>query len=392
MRILQVSYTYYPFLEMGGPPVKVQSLAERLARRGHDVAVLTANHRYMRDTEVRDIADVEVTYLRTVARYRLLTINPGVVPFCLDRLRGFQVVHIYGLYELLGPVAAFFCRRWKIPYVVEPLGMFRPMIRSLLKKRVYHRLLGHRLMDQANAIIATSEHEQLQLLEDGLTEDRLVLRRNGIELEQFERLPPQAGFRQRHDIRPDTPVVLFLGRVAPIKSLELLIEAVAMLPQTDVRLVLVGPPEVAGYQRFLKDTAARLRVDARITFTGPLFGEAKLQALAAADIFVLPSEGESFGNAAAEALACGIPVVVTEGCGIAPFVRDRAGLVVRHDAPSLSAALQRLLTDRGLSRRFRSAGPRVARELSWDEPVAEMEEMYERLRQERVEAQDPMSA
>ena len=384
MRILQVSNTYFPFLEMGGPPVKVQSLAERLARRGHDVAVLTVNHRLLRRTEVQSIADVDVTYLRSIARYRVPTINPGVVPFCLGRLRGFEVVHIYGLYELLGPVVSLFCRRWGIPYVVEPLGMYRPMIRSLLKKRLYHKLLGARLMGHADGIVATSEVERLRLLEDGLPEERVMIRRNGIELEQFDDLPSQDEFRRAYGIQPDDKVILFLGRLVPIKSVELLIEAFAMLPQTGLRLVIAGPSEAPDYTRFLKKTAASLNIEHRVTFTGPLYEGPKLQALSAADVFVLPSQVENFGNVAAEAIACRIPVIVTEGCGIAPIVRQGAGLVVSHDAPSLSAALERLLTDQDLLREIGSAGSKVARELSWDEPVVEMEEMYERLRGERV--------
>ena len=379
MKILQVSYTYYPFLEMGGPPAKVQAIAEGVAGRGHDVTVLTPNHWNFGPTKVCKMGGLEVIYLRSIARYRVVSLNPGVVPFCLRRLREFEVVHIYGLYELLGLAVRYFCRRWRIPYVLEPLGMFRPRIRSLAKKRLYHRIFGSTLVRDAERIIVTSEVERRQLMDDGLPESRIILRRNGIDLSQFEDLPPPGGFRRKVGIRPDEKIVLFMGRLAPIKSLDLLLEAFSMLPPDGNRLVLVGPPDPEAYMRGLQKTAERLKVADRVTFAGPLYGQAKLEALSDADVFALPSESESFGNAAAEALACGTPAVVTEGCGIAPYVADRAGLVVSHDAGALSEALRRLLTDSDLAGQYGRQGPHVAQGLRWDEPVAQMDDMYRRL-------------
>jgi glycosyltransferase involved in cell wall biosynthesis len=383
MNILKVSNIYYPFLEMGGPPVKVRAIAERLVQRRHAVTVLTVNFGHPRRGGVREIGGVEVVYLPPVVRYRTLTITPKVMPFCLQRLRGFDVIHIYGLYDLLGPVVGFFCRRWNIPYVLEPLGMYRPIVRSFVKKRLYHALLGRYLRSHAARVIATSEQERQQLLEDGLPSSQIVLRRNGVDLTQLDVLPPRGRFRQKWGIQPEERVTLFLGRLVSVKSLDLLLEALAMLPLTTTRAVLAGPDEGDGYKEFLEETTTRLHLDGRVLFTGPLYGRDKLEALVDADVFVLPSLSESFGNAAAEAMACGLPVIVTEGCGIAPYVEDRAGLVVPHDAEALRDALQRLLTDSSLCQRFGAQGPVVAQGLSWDEPVAQMETIYGDLIAER---------
>ena len=379
MNILKVSYAYPPFLEMGGPPVKVQAIAERLAQREHAVTVLTANYGRPRRTEVREIGGVEVIYLRPIVRYRTLTVNPGVMPFCLQRLREFDVVHIYGLYDLLGPVVGFFCQHWSIPYVLEPLGMYRPVLRSLGKKRLYHTLFGHHLRSHATRIIATSEQERQKLLADGLPPDQIVLRRNGVDLTQFDVLPPRGCFRQKWGVQPGQRMILFLGRLVSIKSLDLLLEAFAMLPLTANRVVLAGPDEADGYRQFLEGTAIRLNLDGMVLFTGPLYGRDKLEALVDADVFVLPSQSESFGNAVAEAMACGTPIIVTDRCGIAPYVKDQAGLVIPHDAEALRDALQRLLTDSSLSERFKAQGPVVAQGLSWDEPVAKMAAIYKEL-------------
>jgi glycosyltransferase involved in cell wall biosynthesis len=117
-----------------------------------------------------------------------------------------------------------------------------------------------------------------------------------------------------------------------------------------------------------------------LLFLGPLYGDAKWAALQDADVFVLPSQNENFGNAAAEAIAVGTPVIVTDRCGIAPWVHDQAGLVVPYDREALTEALWRLLTDEALHRRMRQGCRKVAEALSWDEPVAQMVRLYEALR------------
>src|SRR3954463_13203098 len=98
MKVLKVSQIYYPYVEKGGPVVKIKALAEHLARRGHGVTVLTANlgHRAWpargsAGAEEHPSGAAEVIYLPTVARYRTSTLNPAVVPFCLRRLRSFDV-------------------------------------------------------------------------------------------------------------------------------------------------------------------------------------------------------------------------------------------------------------------------------------------------------------
>jgi glycosyltransferase involved in cell wall biosynthesis len=145
-------------------------------------------------------------------------------------------------------------------------------------------------------------------------------------------------------------------------------------------LALVGPDEGDGYREYLQAYGARLGISERLLFLGPLYGDAKWAALQDADVFVLPSQNENFGNAAAEAIAVSTPVIVTDRCGIAPLVRDQAGLVVPYDREALTEALWRLLTDEALHRRLRQGCRKVAEALSWDEPVAQMVRLYEALR------------
>ena len=266
-----------------------------------------------------------------------------------------------------------------MPYVVEPMGMYRPIVRSLFLKRVYHRILGDRLMREARFVIATSELERRELAADGIDATRIVVRRNGIEAP--ESIPEFGRFRERFGIPDDARVVLFLGRLVAKKNPDILISAFARWranagAATRAVLVLAGPAEDSDYARRLKERCTELRLSGDVRFTGPLYGQEKWQAYRDADVFVLPSQNENFGNTAAESAACGTPVIVTDQCGIAPWMDGRAGVVVPCDVDAIQNALASMLSNPRLRKQFQEGCARVTRELSWDEPVAQMESLY----------------
>ncbi len=124
--------------------------------------------------------------------------------------------------------------------------------------------------------------------------------------------------------------------------------------------------------------AERLGVGPRVLFTGPIFDAAKWEAYRDADVFVLPSQNENFGNTAAEAVAAGTPAVVTDGCGVAPLLAG-AGIVVAHNASAISDALHSLVSDSGLHAELSTGCAKVAARMGWSEPAAAMESLYRTL-------------
>jgi glycosyltransferase involved in cell wall biosynthesis len=395
MRILNVTETYAPFLEFGGPPVKVRALSQGLARRGHQVNVLTADwgleKRLPPDSESNGWdrspfgwrhteGGVQSIYLPSWFRYRTLSWNPAVKRYCRARLQNFDLVHIFGLYDLLGPAVASAARLRKIPYVIEPIGMFVPIVRSLWLKQKYHSLVGRRLIAGASAVIATSQQEVEELAGSGVALDKIVLRRNGVDPPAT--WPPRGKFRAALQIPERAKLLLFLGRLSPKKSPELLLEAFAKLPEhvgeDSLMLAFAGPDE-GGFQQRLAQQALQLGVGSRVKFSGPLFDQDKWAAYRDADVFVLPSQNENFGNTAAESVAAGTPVVVTEHCGIAPLLKDTAALVVPHDITSVSEALARLLNNPQLHASLVAGCSMASARLGWQEPVTQLESLYARL-------------
>jgi glycosyltransferase involved in cell wall biosynthesis len=398
MRILNITQSYYPFLDKGGPTVKVRSLARGMAAAGHQVTVLSADQGL--DSAARNTVHaipsrwgfeahedgVEAVYLRTLARHRALTWNPGVSAFCRERLATYELIHIYGLYDLMGPQVARACRRLARPYVVEPMGMFQPIVRNIFMKRLYHAVLGGAMLRGASRLIATADRERQELLNGGIPDRKIVVRRNGIDVPA--EFPPPGRFRDQWNISSNVKLVLFLGRLVSKKSPDMMLEAFARwqrhsnesLPSL---LVLAGPDEGDGFRRHLETFAAQIGLNGGVLFTGPLYGDAKWAAYRDADLFVLPSQNENFGNTAAEAMACGTPVLVTDRCGIAPIVDRRAGLVVSHDCVALEAGLEKILDHPAFAARLRAGCGEVARSLGWAEPLAHMESLYRELVSER---------
>ncbi len=387
MRVLKITQSYYPFLDAGGPATKVRALAQALAARGHQVTVVAADLG-LTPRQAHDVGcargpwgweartgRVEVVYLKSLARYRRLTVHLAAGRFFRRAVPGFDIAHIYGLYDLLGPSAGWAARAAGIPYVLEPLGMTRPMDRSFRRKRAWMWWYGRKLYAGAARIIATSEMEQQELLDDGYPQAKVRLRWNGVSREESAAALP-GSFRAKWRIGHAERVVLFLSRVIPRKGADLLIEAFAALNGGGGRLVIAGPEGESGYTAQLKQLAEQRGVAGRVIFAGPLYGAEKQAALADADVFALPSSYENFANVVAEAVASGVPVIVTERCGIGPLVAGKAGVVIRREAGELTRALQELLENQALRTRLRAGCAEVAGALGWDKLAAEMEAHY----------------
>ena len=391
MRVLKVVQSYYPFQEKGGTAVKVRALARGLAARGHDVTVLTADlgikarlgaqNGCSFDAERcewgwRSTMDgVEAIYLSSVGKYRALTLNPRVIRFCRASFDRFDLVHFYGLYDMLGPAVSRYSRQQSVPYLIEPMGMFRPIDRSFRLKALWHRCLGRSFWHYAERIIATSEMEQQELLEDGVAPEKLIVRYNGIETVQ-DLSASSVRFRERWGISRGEPLIVFLGRLIPRKGADTLIDAFARACPDFGRLVIAGPEGEREYRSYLERRATECGVRARVIFTGPLYDAEKKALLADADLFALPSRYENFANAAAESIAFGVPVIVTNSCGIRSLVEGQAGIVIDPDQTALARAIRDLIHDRALYARFQEGCRRVAQQLSWSRLSEQMEAHY----------------
>ncbi len=171
--------------------------------------------------------------------------------------------------------------------------------------------------------------------------------------------------------------ILFVGRLHEIKRIELLLAAVALLDDLDVRVVIAGAGE-PGYERALKARAEALGIGSRTTFAGFVSGDDKVSLYESADVFVLPSHHENWGFVAFEALACGTPVITTRDVISWPELERSAGaLIVEPDAEAFARALRELHGDRERRAAMGEAGRSwVLRELELETISRQYETLY----------------
>ncbi|MEY2565405.1 MAG: hypothetical protein QOH88_3598 [Verrucomicrobiota bacterium] len=375
MKILFVTPYYYPEFKFGGPPKRIHALSVGLAGGGHDVRVVSFDSEQPKAHDMRTYDNIPIQYVPWTGRAM------RQVPIRLRELRteigNADIVHCYGLYNLLCPAAAFLASRLDKPFVIEPMGMFTPRLRNLVAKRFYNIFFTRWMFRNAGAVIATSGLEADDLIVGGSSK-KVVVRHNGIDLKEFASLPPRYAARKKWNIGEGEKLVVYVGRISAKKNLRELVQAFAKLDRNDVRLLIAGPVSEPVYCRLVeKHIRTRARYQS-VRLVPAVYGDDLKSLLAAADLFVLPSLNENFGNAAGEAIAAGVPVLVTKTCGIAPLIHRRAGLSIPLGVEHLTEGLLTML-DPELSKALTSESERVKQELSWAHPLRQTEELYERV-------------
>jgi glycosyltransferase involved in cell wall biosynthesis len=288
-------------------------------------------------------------------------------PLWLRRLDTPDIAHVLGFRDPLGAIVGAWCRHRRIPYVLQPLGMLMPQLRKVRLKGLIDRTVLGPLTAGAAAIVVTSEQEREQVLSTGVDAGRVVVRRIG-----FPGAAPAPGELRRALGLDKEKLVLYVGRLAVGKGIELLLTAARELP--GVHVALVGPDAGHGVDRAVEAARRDPATAGRIHRLEPR--ERPLALYADADVFVLPSAGESFGLVAAEAAAAGTAVVVTDRCGIAETFRDGGALVVPYDGAAIVEAVRRILEDDEFRARLASEARSVAATHSWDAAVERQETIY----------------
>ncbi len=374
LRILFASPAYWPAHAFGGPVVVARELVSRLVARGHDVQVVTTTLRHVAErpsprTTVVTVDGATVAYLGTPLRYRWMGITP-TLPLALRRLPRPDVAHVMGYRDPVTTVVATWCRARRVPYVFEPVGMFRPRLRKVRLKRLFDATLARGVAAGARLVVVSSPAERDDVVTCGVEPGRVRLRGNA-----FPEPPPRGGTDPLAGVVPEgAPVVLFVGRIAAEKGIEHLVEAARRLPEAHV--VLVGPDDRHGTMAAVRaaesDPATAGRIHRLPPTAGPPFDLYRR-----ADVFVLASGGENFGLVAAEAASVGTPVVVSDRTGVAASFRDGEALVVPYDEGATVDAIARVLGDRGLQRSLTEGALRAARRSTWDAVVDAQVALYE---------------
>jgi glycosyltransferase involved in cell wall biosynthesis len=272
--------------------------------------------------------------------------TPELVRWLRAREGAFGGVFIHGLWQWQGAGVRAALKGRDTPYFLFPHGMLDPWFRAAsplrhARKALYWRAMEHRVARDAAAVIFTSDREKRL----GRETFRPWMPKREVVIPLGTTAPPAAAdelrarFFARFPALRGERILLFLGRLHAKKGCDLLIEALRRVAPP-LHLVFAGPSPDESFAERLRRMAEGLP----ITFAGPLYGEEKWGALAAAEVFALPSHQENFGIAVAEALASGLPVLLSDKVNIwREIVADGAGLAEPDTMEGAARLLERWL-------------------------------------------------
>ena len=254
---------------------------------------------------------------------------------------------------------------------------FLPFQRSVSrrKKASYSWLIARRMLDEASVLFYSAEGER-QETEPLKLRARSVVIPHGVDTMMYARLPSRGRFRRDYLGDHSGPVILYLGRLNAKKGIDLLIEAFAQVrsKRPDAILVIAGGCDPPSFGEAVSNWVKNYRLDGAAFCVGRLTEETKLEALADSDVFVLPSQAENFGFAMFEAMAAGLPVVVSNTLNYGSEVAcNNAGFVVNRNREEFAAAILSLLGSPELGRLMGRNGQRLASAYSWETCGARVE-------------------
>ena len=385
MKILQIVPSIS--LVYGGPSQMVLGLSAALAQLGQDVTIITTDSNGDTGQAPLDVPlGVPVSqngyqiYYFPCSPFRRYKFSLDLFTWLANRAKDYDIAHIHALFSPVSSISASIARYHQLPYILRPLGTLDPA--DLQKKRqlkqIYANFLEKPNLAAAAAVHFTSEQE-CQTAERFNIKTKDIVIPLGVDFFNSQALPV-TGF----DLPENKPIILYMSRLDPKKGLDLLLPSLERLLEKglDFHFVLAGGnPQDREYENRIKNQIERSILGKNTTITGFVTGEVKNSLLARADLFVLPSYYENFGIAVAEAMAAGIPVVISDRVDLHPAVAAAAaGWVTACQLEDLTNTLAMAITNPEIrQQRGKNARDLVLNQYSWSAIADQLLTVYQNL-------------
>ena len=331
----------------GGPSKAIFDMVKALRSEGVDASILSTidNSMYREEKFVENEwfihLDVPVLLLPCLdSKFRIVReflFSSSLTYWLLSNIRNYDLIHVHAIFSYPSTIAMIIARLYKKPYIIRTIGQLSKwsLSQSKFRKKLMLTLIERSNLSNAVAIHVTSNSEQEEIFSLNL-KCRVLLLGLGVEFNE-----------DSDDIVKKTPNesvrFLFLSRLHPKKRLEVLMNALACLQsyynQRNWYLYIAGDGE-QDYVLKLKRIANELGIANRVVWMGHITGQIKENLLKSVDWYVLPSASENFAISAVEAMAAGVPVIITESVGVSDMVqKHRAGIITGSNSDELSQAL-----------------------------------------------------
>jgi glycosyltransferase involved in cell wall biosynthesis len=346
MRIAQVCPRYSPYI--GGIETHVEELSKRLARKGHEVTILTTDPSG-KLPRAGMAGGIKVLRFPAFAPGDAYYLSFGLRSY-LKECRGFDIVHAHGYHAFPAYYAAA-AGAPRLIFTPHYHGHGHTPFRDLLLKP--YALLGKRIFERADRVICVSNFEKGLVCRDFKCDGKAVVIPNGVNKAEFKGVEPYP---------KGLKVVLYVGRLEEYKGVQYAIRALPFLPWHRLHVIGKGP-----YGDALVKEAVAAGVREKVAFMAEQAREELLRWYATADVFVMLSKFEAYGITVAEALTAGVPCIVANGSALAEFAGDSCRAV---DLPINGEELAGYIT----AAQFNGMPRNV---LDWDEVVERVEKIYE---------------
>jgi D-inositol-3-phosphate glycosyltransferase len=345
--------------DTGGMNVYIQEMAQELGRRGHTVDIYTRAHQPEHGQVVNIEHNVRLIHIATggideipkVAFYSYLQrFICGTEDFRNSDKIHYDLIHSH--YWLSGLAGKQLQVWWHIPHILmfHTLGAAKNAIGINADEPELRTESEKELAYTCDRIVAATVREKGDLIRyHGVSPQKITVIPCGVNLDLFKPIDREIA---RAELRLDhQKVILFVGRLEPLKGLEQLLIALSQMKGEEMlRLVVIGGDEYSETKiQSLQEMAAKLHIQDRVNFTGAVIQERLPLFYNAADVCVIPSYYESFGMVALESLACGTPVIATDVGGMRNIIsHPAAGYVVKDNSPHILASkITKVLNQKG---------------------------------------------
>lgn len=375
--------------DAGGMNVYILAMAQELGKRGIAVDVYTRVH---------DVNDPQVFELGENARVIHLQAGPldeekndiyQHIPTFTEELIKYAEANdlhydlIHSHYWLSSDAAAELKKRWNVPIVTmfHTVGELKKLSRWGENEPDFRLDVERRAMKESDLIITSNPDERLQMMRlFGVESERIAVLPCGIDIEKFKQVDRDEA-RKELSLKAKDNVLIFVGRLEPLKGIETLLMAVAdVADKSNLKLLIVGGnPDADPEASRLLGIARTLKIERYITFTGSVAHEKLATYYSAADVCLVPSYYESFGLVAVEAMACGTPVIASMVGGLKTTVVDgHNGYLIPWRCPeAFTERIEMLINNRPLRDSLGNQAKESIERLVWDRVADQVLSAYQ---------------